>query len=286
VACTRAMFELHVMAEEVKEYSLFSSLSAKCYADFTDISRYHPQYVSTNEQDEQQFDDVVLVGRPDENLLEAINAHFQRPYTYRRSIDLPVKSSASAILRMQEQEVGNAKVLFKEEREKSFSGTDVGTAYHRFLELCDLSVSDEKAITAQRLQMEKDGLLSPEQSNILSDKKLVEILSMPIFRKVKGAQIYREQEFLCRIPARDFLPTPAEDVVLVQGAIDLLILGKDGCHIVDYKYSARTDEGLREAYAGQLALYKKAVSIILKIDEKTIKTTIVNIRLNREIVLD
>ncbi len=69
-----------------------------------------------------------------------------------------------------------------------------------------------------------------------------------------------------------------EDTVLIQGAIDLLVLGKSGYTVIDYKYSNKSDEQLKARYFKQLALYKNAVAKIKKLNMETIKTYIVNIR--------
>jgi ATP-dependent exoDNAse (exonuclease V) beta subunit len=114
---------------------------------------------------------------------------------------------------------------------------------------------------------------------------LVEILAMPVFDKLSGCTLYREREFLCQLPANQFLDTTADDGVLVQGAIDLLATGKGGTAIIDYKYSKKSDDELVSFYSAQLALYKKAVARILKINEETISTTIVNIYSRRQINL-
>ena len=89
--------------------------------------------------------------------------------------------------------------------------------------------------------------------------------------------MYREREFLCRLPANEVLDTDARDGILLQGAIDLLAQTDRGYRIIDYKYSSKSDERLKDRYSRQLALYKKAVSVIMKVAESSIETAIVNI---------
>ena len=66
---------------------------------------------------------------------------------------------------------------------------------------------------------------------------------------------------------------------------DVLVRDVDGYRIVDYKFSSHTDEELRARYAPQIALYRKAAARILNVEEGTIRASIVNIRLCREIAL-
>ncbi len=106
---------------------------------------------------------------------------------------------------------------------------------------------------------------------------------MQAFADLRGAQLFREQEFLCRLPANEVLDTEAEDFVLVQGAIDLLARGDFGIKIIDYKYSKKSDEALKETYFKQLELYKKAAVRITGTAPEKISCTIVNIYLKRQI---
>ena len=109
---------------------------------------------------------------------------------------------------------------------------------------------------------------------------------MPVFENLHGAELFREREFLCTLPADEiFKGVTAKDGVLVQGAIDLLAVTRDGIKIIDYKYSKKSDAQLIQTYSAQLALYKKAAALILKVDEAKIETAIVNIYLRRQIIL-
>ncbi|MDE7440244.1 MAG: PD-(D/E)XK nuclease family protein, partial [Clostridia bacterium] len=157
------------------------------------------------------------------------------------------------------------------------TGTERGIAYHRFLELCDFSVKDKQGIAQEKESFLKAGLISDEQYNLLDVDTLTQILNIPVFSKLHGATLYREKEFLCRLPANEILDTTASDYVLLQGAIDLLAKTDEGYKIIDYKYSHKSAEQLIETYSKQLALYKKAVALITKTDAGKIETIIVNI---------
>lgn len=78
------------------------------------------------------------------------------------------------------------------------------------------------------------------------------------------------------MPANELFETDADDGVLVQGAIDLLV-ERNGYTIIDYKYSHKDDELLVKTYSKQLALYKNAVARIMRVDPATVSTYIVNI---------
>lgn len=281
VACTRAMCRLHVMAKNVVEYNRVNASAAKRYADVFDMSRFTIEPILPHPITDpfDGFEPVIL--KPEPELTGMLSANFMKPYAHEQSVDLPVKSSASAILKMYEKEPLYAThELYGGEGE---TGTERGTAYHRFLELCDFSVRTAEGIKKELLDFAERGRISPEQIDLLVPEELAEILRMPVFADLDGAQLFREQEFLCRLPANEIMETEASDGILVQGAIDLLAHGDFGWRIIDYKYSRKGDEALKSDYARQLDLYKKAAALITGDSPSVISAVIVNIFRRRQI---
>jgi ATP-dependent helicase/nuclease subunit A len=204
------------------------------------------------------------------------------PYPRAADVTLPVKSSASGLMQEQNEDEYFAPydILLKAEEDRSQEEQqETGIAYHAFLERACFSADGAEEL--ERLQ--RSGALPDEQVRLLSAEKCREILGMPVFRRLADAQLYREQPFMVSLPAREMLAVDSERKVLFQGAIDLLAVGKEGVEIVDYKYSSRAAAGIREHYAVQIKLYKKAVAAIMRIEESAIRTTIVNIRSGEEI---
>ncbi len=271
VACTRAMCNLHVLAAEAPVYN--PSDTASSYAGLFDISRFNPEDIEVVEFGRGE-ERTALIANPDKELYDRIKTRFARQYAAAESVNLPVKSSASAILKMGGDDAVYAHALYGGEGE---TGTERGIAYHRFLELCDFSVKDAAGIEDELERFVSAGLVSDGQRELLDVSSLADILAIPIFSELEGARLYREREFLCRLPANEILPTPATDGVLLQGAIDLLADTDGGCKIIDYKYSVKDAEQLKQTYSGQLALYKKAVALITGKPAESIRTVIVNI---------
>lgn len=283
VACTRAMCRLHIMAQEAPAFCTLDAIDASSYSELFDISAFPHDTVEPTEQTSALIRGGVMLGEPDEQLREALAEKFMREYSRADSVNLPVKSSASAILRLNEDDsLFRTHALFGGEGE---TGTERGTAYHRFLELCDFGIKDEEGIYEELAALTERGKLTGEQRGLLNAAELAEILSMPVFDGLDSLRLYREREFLCRLPANEIMETAATDGVLVQGAIDLLAETPEGYAVIDYKYSVKSDEELVSSYARQLALYKKAVSLIMRVDESKVKTTIVNIFSKRQIDL-
>ncbi|MDE7453467.1 MAG: UvrD-helicase domain-containing protein [Clostridia bacterium] len=285
VACTRAMCRLHVMAEECKEYSALEATDAKCYAKLFDMAAFSPEELPPREDFTAGEKVSAQLHEPDKELLENLKGKFMKPYPRAESVDLPVKSSASKILQLSEHDYFKPRELFAEDEVET--GAERGTAYHMFLELCDFNVKDAAEISKEIESFVASGKMTEEQSALLKADELSEILNMPVFESVKGATLLREQEFLCNLPANEVLPeTNATDGVLVQGAIDLLVLKGDKAIIIDYKYSRKDEARLKGTYSPQLALYKKAVAVITKKKEEDISSVIVNIFRREQINLD
>ncbi len=280
VACTRAMCKLYILASELKPYSSVGAYAAKSYFEIFDAGNL-PVVKENSELLPDPEREISISGESvpefaDDELAKQIDERFAATYAYADSVNLPVKSSASAILRLRDPEPdGGAVELFGGEGE---TGTERGTAYHRFLELCDFSCREPEKITAEINNFVACGKMTATQASLLDTAQLVKILSMPIFADLGGAILYREQEFLCRLPADDlFEGVNAKDGVLVQGAIDLLAQGSFGWKIIDYKYSHKSSEALIDTYACQISIYRKAVAKITGVKEENIAATIVNI---------
>lgn len=282
VACTRAMYSLHILATEKEEYNAFGLLKADCFAQLFDMSRFPLLNLQPADEKPANLPTRPLFGAADENMKAEIKKRFMQEYEYAESVNLPVKSSATAILRGFEEERFVPFKLFPEEGE---TGAERGTAYHRFLELCDFSIKDKNGITQEAARFLSDKLITEEQYALLDIENLVEILNMSAFSGLEKFTLHREREFLCRIPANEILDTRAKDYVLIQGAIDLLAVGGGRVEIIDYKYSKKSDNEILATYKRQLQLYKKAVALILKTDEEKVGTTIINIFSKRQITV-
>lgn len=284
VACTRAMCNLHILAEEVKPYDRASALDARCYADLFDISEFEPEEIAPHEEFSAESESGIVFYKPDPDTVARIEKSFAFKYPHGESVDLPVKSSASAILKSRDTEpYYETHSLFGGEGE---TGTERGTAYHRFLELCDFSVKDIAGVEREIENFVQSGRMTKEQRELISAGQISEILNMPVFENLAGAVTLREQEFLCRLPANEIMPgISSSDEILVQGAIDLVAQGDFGVKIIDYKYSQKDDDKLIETYSAQLNLYKKALSRITGCKESEVSAVIVNIYKKRQINL-
>jgi len=302
VACTRAKYKLYVLTSKLPKYSVAEAAFAGDYAHLIDFSRFDVRSLSladTDAKNEEKSRNVSV----DSAALQSIRSAAAFKYKFEEGIDLPVKSSASRLISETDSE-NSAVHLFDEEEEKgAVTNPQTGLAYHRYLQLADLSVRDSAGVTAQIERFFGDGLLTEEYKNLLDADSLVKILSMPVFKRAEHGELFREREFLCRLPSSSYrdlqggmyknLSIGEDDGngVIVQGAIDLLCVKREGgravaADIIDYKYSAHSKEYLKAKYAPQLGLYKSVVCKIYGLDEEAVSLTIVNICRCFEVKLD
>lgn len=293
VALTRAKYGVHLLFEE--KTAMPDPKYARSFADLTDFSVWENYFVTDDIFDLPKQERMALAFRPDEQLTGRVMQAFTWKYPFTGYEDLPVKSSATALLPgLKERSVDpeeREEVL--EMQEEGETNTQIGLACHAFLEEFDFSLlydGNGKAVDRNTLEKTVRRLYDAkkEEYALLTVEKLVEILSNPVFYALRGRKLYKERQFLVSLPVKDTYALK-EDVspalqertdgeeMLFQGAIDLLAEGEEDVLLIDYKYSKGGAEYLRAHYKPQLDLYKKAVAKIMRIDPKKIKCRIVNI---------
>lgn len=304
VACTRAKYALHVLTSKAETYDKIKCAFAENYADLFDISAFTPRILPVERNlcgNSGEVKRVLDTTRADVNLAEQLREISAFTYPFELGVELPVKGSASQLLRLLDSENAGEKMFDDEFENGGDTGIDAGLAYHRFLELCNFEIKDCAGIKSQIERFVNAGLMTEIQSGLLSAERLENILKMSAFEGLDNGSVYREREFVCRLPSADYLAVKGGGVsvnvcgddgngVIVQGAIDLLhIVRENGkilsAHIIDYKYTSHGDEYLKRKYMPQLALYKSVVCKIYGLDESAVSGTIVNIHACRQIDL-
>ena len=170
---------------------------------------------------------------------------------------------------MAEQEVGQSfnnfptKLSIFESSVLMDQGAKIGTCYHKVMEAVDFnsSLNDVEKLIDN---------MSKEDANI---KKYVD--ANKIYEAIQqvnklGKKFLKEKKFLAYIPHKNLVQNSiVGDKVLVQGVIDLVVLG-DKNIIVDYKTTkVSSEEQLLEKYKVQLEIYKQATekALNVKIEE-------------------
>ena len=219
----------------------------------------------------------VLIGDPDEYLKEKIKSNLSFKYPFAADENISVKRSVTAAAHFDEE---NAPA-FEYAPIFGSTGQETGTAYHKFLQYCDFSLSPESAING----LIAAHLMTEEELSLIDENKIKRILQMPIFEKLRGYDLYKEQPFTAYLPAKLTEPDySGDEQVLVQGIIDLLAIKGDEAIIADYKFSSLArSEDLVLRYEKQLRLYALAVKKVL--NKKIVGLYLVNIYSAKQIPL-
>lgn len=268
VAMTRAECKLYlVTSEPVEENDDFTSiLFANKFSDFIK-TKYFDKKITADDTEIGDGEDVreVYISKDRPALTDLIRKNLSFIYPYEEDVNLPVKRAVTSLAEdatTDDDEMTEIRLpVDKTARER-------GIAYHAFLQHAD-SFYEDAGVLLEKIKTGKK--LTDEQLALLSEEKLRKILRAPLFEEIRGYKFYKEQPFIAQMAANEISDTNATGDVLVQGIIDLLAVKGDKAIIVDYKYSKKSISHLKETYAYQLALYKKAVEKTLKLKvEKTI----------------
>lgn len=187
------------------------------------------------------------------------NADFD--YPYKKSCATVLNTSVTALnheasVQILENTLQNTEKSNSPEVEKI--DTEVGTAFHKAMEIIDFNLSTEgevaeylsKKLSADELKMVDCGKITKAINNL-----------RPI---LQGAKLLREQEFSMRAPLCELIKTDVCDEVFVRGIIDLVAVKDDEVILVDYKTSNSQDlQKTAQTYATQLNCYEKAVEAVL-----------------------
>lgn len=315
VAMTRAKYALHIIFESKSATTDFKY--ARSFAEFTDFSVWEKYFHTDPMFDIPTQEGEAMVFRPDSVLTQAIMRAFTWQYPYAGYENLPVKSSATGLIKAQEQSgfdevakvgYGRQELTVDEQYEQadeenqgqSADSKELGIAYHAFLENFDFStlydengvpVSEDILYSLIQDTLQKMQKTQGERASLLDEERLKKILRNPVFYELRGSVLYKEQQFLASLPVKETYgkegygadnPLLDGEEMIFQGAIDLLAVGEE-VRIIDYKYSAQNAEYLLRHYRPQLELYRLAVSKITGVAKEKIRCTIVNIRLGFQV---
>ncbi len=279
VALTRATYSLHLIfsAKEDKREQVFKK--ANRFVDF--IPSFIPLTEHTYQEIDEQVREInprkVIIGKPDEQMVNEIKAKIEYVYPFSEDVNLPLKSSVTELATLDDTAV-YTHVLFDEQSPDK----EKGTIAHKLLEHFDfdanLSVYEQADLLVER------GVLKREELLGLNLDRINVALISGAFDEIKGKKLYREQPFLFSVSANKVFKVESQTPVVVQGVIDLLVVGETSAKIIDYKYSSLDAKSLKEKYSKQLNLYAQAVEGVLnkRVDGKVL----VNIFTGETVIVD
>ena len=204
---------------------------------------------------------------------------YSYPYTDRR--DIPVKVSVSDLKKAEiEEEDGTwekytepdiiplvPEFMKKGEEKTAMTGSDRGTAYHRFLSrLVYPEDAEPDDFPAQLAACTGKKWLTPEEAACINPADIRKFAGSPLGRRMAAAQkngtLRCEQPFVMEVTADRIDPAwTSEEKVLVQGIIDAFFEEDGGIVLVDYKTDlTHSAEELIRRYKIQLDAYAEALN--------------------------
>ena len=221
----------------------------------------------------------------EKKMRKQIEEKLKYKYKYACEREVPTKTSVTKLKQMQEDE--NEKDIedlleekdrvvqltqipkFMEEKQK-LTSMQKGTLMH----LCVQKLDESKEYSREDIiefvsKLLKDGIISENEKQAINIDVLYKYTKSELFTSLKSAkEIYKEQPFYINIPAKDVYDDANDEMILVQGIIDLYYINdKNELILVDYKtdYIPKGKTvNLEEKYRVQLDLYKKALENSLK----------------------
>lgn len=143
-------------------------------------------------------------------------------------------------------------------------GAKRGTAMHRVLECYDFTKPPE-TLEEQLQELEEQNKMEKELSRLVSLPSLKKFLStklgLRMQKAAKQGKLYREKPFVMGKPASEVLEeSVSEEMVLIQGIIDVFFEEDDEIVLLDYKTDkVKTGDELANLYRTQLELYQEAI---------------------------
>ena len=174
-------------------------------------------------------------------------------------------------------DIANSNHVSKYNRKTQNTSASRGTAYHKVMECLDFNnASTLEDIDSQIVAMEAEGLLTKEAAQSIYKRDILTLVSSEFGKVIADAQnknvLHREQEFMIGIPKED-----GDDILIVQGAIDMYIEYEDHIVLIDFKTdnvrrNKNPEDILVDRYSEQIYYYSKALEQVTekKVTEKYI----------------
>ncbi len=191
-------------------------------------------------------------------ILEKLNYE----YPFQDQTKMPTKIVSSALDKQffDDDENATVPVIVADNKNK------IGTAYHTLYQFVDYN-ADVEQIQNTINQLVVQGKIDEQCAEQLDVDLIFKTLQNPQLKEIlQGGKVYHEIPFMLYAPYDQLAKDKRfSDNVMLQGVIDLLVVGKDKATVVDFKYTTRSDQ-VAERYPYQLASYKIAVKNICGID--------------------
>lgn len=268
VALTRAQEKLYITGRVKSEKEVADNLrfprmvaEAACFKDLLYFAAASDtkiaDAITVERISEQRKDDVVrseaVFNKPEKTYTDEIKKVVLYKYGRIASTSVSNKYTVSEINRHDDDTVYAPSMFANEDNRKK------GIAYHTVMENIDFGISTLSEVNLFIEALAARGILTSEEADLVNGRDILNCINNPIIKNgIKGSYL-REQPFMLRVKASDVMDTRSDDMILVQGTADLVLLGGGQNTVIDFKYSSLPDEKLAAKYEKQLNLYKLAI---------------------------
>ena len=225
----------------------------------------------------------------DNDLAAYMTEVFAYQYEHANLADLYTKTTVSELKKTgQKEEKDFSFQLYEEEtvvpylpkfmqKEELLGGAGRGSAFHKVMELLHFG-EGRKSVGEQIRRMTEEGTLNGQYAQAVSVPLIEAFFSSKLAERMAAAErrgcLYREQPFVLGLPASELNESfPEEELVLIQGIIDVYFEEDGQIVVADYK-TDRVDSALELAgkYRKQLDYYERALEKLtgLPVREKII----------------
>ena len=195
-----------------------------------------------------EIENNIQFGKTNQIYVECLKNYFSLKLPQKQDISL--KNSVTSLnqenLSLTSQNTNPKNFSLSEHQPKQMA--EIGTKVHSLMEELsfkkDIELNDVERI-AKELKIEND----------INIEKIFE--SLKLLEKFKPETILKEQLFMMYVPHKELVKNGSNEKILVQGVIDLILLGKQNI-LIDFKLTKSSDAKIKERYKTQVKLYKKA----------------------------
>lgn len=247
------------------------------------------EYIELNDDNTKKQELLQIDGKKtyDKITEEILNKNLNWEYPYYEDVNISAKASVTEIKRQalhEYDEQQDGMEIFKEDLpdiipdfaksdeqlHEKLTGANRGTAYHRIFELMDLNLPEYTVESVNEMinGYVKRGLIDKAGADCINENDVIAFSKTDLFERMKQAQsrgeLFREQKFLLGKKACEVNPnTDSEELVVIQGIIDVCFIENGRYYVVDYKTDkVRKMEQLYDKYSVQLDYYKEAIEQI------------------------
>ena len=132
------------------------------------------------------------------------------------------------------------------------SSIEKGNAYHKLMQFVNFDINTIEKLSQNITLLLNSGKLTKEDLQYINLDSVIKLFNNSKFIKLlDGATLFREKEF--------FMNQGTDDVLIVQGVVDLIVIKNNQATIIDYKTGNFSSKQNLAKYTKQIDLYAQAI---------------------------